>query len=150
MLTPKQTNALVSALANEALANLIADDLETQGSGLAGDIILDISPSVAVRPPTSNAFNRTVVLTLKNANGKVHRWANQTFTGVISVGDTSTAGTASVASADVTFVEGVAKVVLSGDAQDWLDTETNTLTVANLTITGYTITGGTSVETITT
>jgi hypothetical protein len=48
------------------------------------------------------------------------------------------------------MVNGRCVVVVSGDAADWLDTETDTLTLANSTILGYTVTGGTSVETFTT
>lgn len=46
------------------------------------------------------------------------------------------------------WVNGESSVVVSGTAAAWVAAETNTLTVANLTVMGYTVTGGTSVETI--
>jgi len=36
---------------------------------------------------------------------------------------------------------------VSGDGVAWLNAETDTLTVSNITVMGYTITGGASVET---
>lgn len=118
-------------------------------SGMSGDITLDISPETAAPAPTSAAWTRDVVLTLKDTAGNTHTWYSGTQSTKASIADTSTAGTASIASQDVVFVNGVCTIEVSGDAQDWLDTETDTLTIADLTIMGYTITGGTSVETFT-
>ena len=118
-------------------------------TAIQGDIVLDISPTTVAPAPTSSAWTRDVVLTLQNAAGDTHTWMNAAFTTTLSIGDTSTAGTASIVSTTLTFVNGVATIVVSGDAQDWLDTETDTLTVANITVMGYTVTGGTSVETFT-
>jgi hypothetical protein len=36
---------------------------------------------------------------------------------------------------------------VNGDAADWLEDDTDTLTVAEITINGMTVTGGTSVQT---
>ncbi len=116
---------------------------------LQGDMVLTITPTTVAPAPNSSAWTRTVSLTLKNANGEVHDWCNMAFATTASVGDTSTAGTATIASTTVTFVKGKCDIVVSGDAEDWLTTETDTLTVANMTILGYTVTGGTSVETFT-
>lgn len=114
---------------------------------VAGDIVLDISPATVGQDATAAAWTRDVVLTLKDSNGKVHEWCNMTFSTKASIADTSTAGTASIASQDITFVSGSATITVSGDAASWLATETNTLTIANLTINGVTVTGGTSVGT---
>jgi hypothetical protein len=84
------------------------------------------------------------------AAGEVHTWLNQSYTTTLSIADTSTAGTASIVSTTLTLVNGQADIVVSGDAADWLNTETDTLTVGNITVMGYTVTGGTSVETFTT
>ena len=119
-------------------------------AAIQGDIVLDISPTTVAPVPTSSAWTRDVVLTLQNAAGDTHTWMNAAFTTTLSIGDTSSAGTASIVSTTLTFVSGVATIVVSGDAQDWLNTETDTLTVANITVMGYTVTGGTSVETFTT
>ncbi|MBT6322553.1 MAG: hypothetical protein HOJ31_10255 [Anaerolineae bacterium] len=116
---------------------------------MAGDMVLDISPETVAPEPTSAAWTRNVVLTVKNAAGDVHDWLNAAITTRLSIADTSTAGTASIVSTTLTLVKGTATIVVSGDAQDWLNTETDTLTVADLTIMGYTVTGGTSVETFT-
>ena len=126
------------------VTNLLSDALE-------GDMVLDISPETLVSDPLSTAWTRTVVLTLQNAAGETHEWCNLALTTRLSIADGSTAGTASIVPATtLTFASGVETVVVSGDAEDWLNTEDDTLTVADLTILGYTVTGGTSVETFTT
>jgi len=126
-----------------AIEDLFADAMQ-------GDMVLDISPATVAPLPTAAAWDRDVVLTLQNAAGETHTWCNMVFTTTLSVGDTSSAGTASIVSTTLTFVNGVATIVVSGDAAAWLHTETDTLTVGNTTIMGYTVTGGTSVETFTT
>lgn len=135
-----EVRELLSDLAG--LSSIVEDAIQ-------GDIVLDISPTTVAPVPTSSAWTRNVVLTLQNAAGETHTWCDMAFTTTLSVGDTSTAGTATIVSTTLTFVNGVATIVVSGDAQDWLDTETDTLTIANMTIMGYTVTGGTSVETFT-
>ena len=117
--------------------------------GMAGDLAMVISPTTIAPAPTSSAWTRTVSIQITNTSGEVMTWLNDVYATTLSVGNTSTAGTASIASTTLTIVNGVADVVVSGDAQDWLDTETDTLTIANITIMGYTVTGGTSVETFT-
>lgn len=123
------------------------DDLVV--AAIQGDMVLSISPATAAPVPTSEAWTRDVVITLKNAAGDVHEWCDMAFATTLSIADTSSAGTASIASTTLTLVNGVATVTVTGDAADWLDTEADTLTVGNLTIMGYTVTGGTSVETFT-
>ena len=117
-------------------------------SALSGDIVLHIDPETCERTATDEAWTRTVNLVLKNSKGKVHDWCNLTFSTKASIADDSDAGTASIASQNITFTNGKASIVVSGDAEDWLADETNTLTIASLTINGNTVTGGTSVETI--
>jgi hypothetical protein len=89
------------------------------------------------------------VVSIENAAGDVHTWLTQDYTTTASIADTSTAGTASIASTTLSISEGVATITVSGDAADWLDTETDTLTIGNITVMGYTVSGGTSVETFT-
>jgi hypothetical protein len=119
-------------------------------SALAGDIVMVIEPETVAPTPTSEAWTRNVKISIQNTAGAVHGWLNAAYTTTLSIADTSTAGTASIVSTTLTIVDGEAVVVVSGDAQDWLDTETDTLTVANITVLGVTVTGGTSVETFTT
>lgn len=119
-------------------------------TAMSGDILLSISPAtVTSAPSASGGWTRTVTITATNTAGDTHDWLNAAFANKLSVGDTSTAGTASIASTTLTFVDGVASVVVTGDDADWADTETDTLTVASITVLGYTVAGGTSVETFT-
>lgn len=118
-------------------------------SAMSGDLVFTVSPATVAPAPTSSAWTRTVTVTLETAAGADHIWFDKAITTGVSIADTSTAGTASIPSTTLTFVDGVATVVVSGDAADWLDTETDTLTVAQATILGYTVAAKTSVETFT-
>lgn len=124
--------------------------LENLASAMAGDLVFVVSPATLVSKPTSSAWTRTVTITLQNAAGYVHKWFNKAIATGVSIADTSTSGTASIPSTTLTFIEGVATVVISGDAQAWLNAETDTLTIAAATILGYTVASKTSVETFTT
>jgi anti-sigma factor RsiW len=119
-------------------------------AALAGDMTMVVSPETVAPAPSSDAWTRDVEIKIVDSNGKVHEWLSADFTTKLSIADTSVAGTASIASTTLKIREGKAIVTVSGDAQSWLNTETDTLTVANLTIMGYTVTGDTSVETFTT
>ena len=121
--------------------------IATMATALQGDITMTIDPETVNRSATSSAWTRNVTITLVDSNGLVHNWLNDTFATTLSIADTSTAGTASIGSTTLTIVEGKAVVTVSGDAQDWLATETDTLTVGNITVNGNTVTGGTSVQT---
>ena len=124
-------------------------DLKTymMNCALNGDMVVSISPATATHAATvSTGWTRTVTVTLKNAAGETHTWFNYAYASGCSIADTSSPGTASIPSTTLTFVNGVATVVVTGDAQSWTST-TDTLTVPTLTILGFTITGGTSVET---
>jgi hypothetical protein len=114
-----------------------------------GDIVLVIAPETVAPLPTAAAWTRVVNISIENAAGDVHNWLSGSFETTLSIADTSTAGTASIASTTLVIKNGKASIVVSGDAASWLDTETDTLTVANITIMGVTVTGGTSVETFT-
>ena len=117
---------------------------------LCGDLVLVISPTTKTTAATSSAWTRTVTITLGTAAGEIHDWYNATVTGACSIADTSTAGTATIPNTSLVFVEGVATKVITGSASAWLGAETDTLTVAALSLTRgivATVTGGTSVET---
>jgi hypothetical protein len=114
----------------------------------SGDMQLEITPATVNRVATSSAWTRTVKIRLKNTAGQTHDWFNKSVTSGASIADTSTAGVASIPSTTLTFINGEASVVVTGSAAAWVAAETNTLTVANISIMGYTVTGGTSVETI--
>jgi len=117
---------------------------------MAGDMVLEILPATVAPVPTAAAWTRNVTIKLKNAAGVVHSWFNDVIVTRLSIANTSTAGTATIVTTTLTMVNGEATIVVSGDAAAWLNSETDTLTVADLSIMGYTVTGGTSVETFTT
>lgn len=116
---------------------------------MSGDMVMTVSPATVSTAALSTAWTRDVIITVATAAGEEHVWLNQAYTTTLSIADTSTAGTASITSTTLTLVNGKAIVTVSGDAQDWLATETDTLTVGNITVMGYTVTGDTSVETFT-
>ncbi len=123
-------------------------EMALRDKALSGDMVLSITPATVAPAPRATAWTRTVTIRLKDAAGNVHTWYNGTLT--VSIADDSTAGTATITDTTPNMVNGVCTVVISGDAQDWLNTETDTLTVSNQAILGYTVIGGTSVETFTT
>ncbi len=125
-------------------------ELEQMSKAMAGDLVFVCNPATLVSDPVSAAWTRTVLIELQDAAGNTQAWFNKAITTGVSIADTSSAGTASIPSTTLTFVNGKASVVVSGDAQDWLNTETDTLTVAQATLLGYTVAAKTSVETFTT
>lgn len=116
-------------------------------SALSGDIVLEISPEAVDREATDAVWTRTVTLTLKNTAGEVLTFYNGTQETKASIATDSVAGAPTIASQDIVFVNGVSSIVVSGDAADWLEDETDTLTIANLSVNNFTVTGGTSVQT---
>jgi len=119
------------------------------GKGASADMSLSITPATTTRPATAAAWTRRVTVRLVTAAGEVHSWFNGSFVTTASIANTSVAGTATIPSTTLSFVDGVANIIVSGDAAAWLNGETNTLTIGNITVLGTTVTGGTSVETIT-
>lgn len=124
-------------------------EMALRDKAAAGDLVWVCTPSTVAPAPTSSAWTRDVVVTLETAAGEVHSWFDKSITSGVSIADTSTAGTASIASTTLVIKNGKATVTVSGDEQDWLDTETDTLTVAEATILGATVAAKTSVETFT-
>jgi hypothetical protein len=129
---------------------VLRDELKQRDKALSGDIVMAIIPTAVTSVPTDQAWVRYVTIKITSADGKVHDWLTQDYATKLSIANTSVAGTATIASTTLKIVRGQAVVEVEGDAEDWLNAETNTLTVGNLTILGYTVTGGTSVETFTT
>lgn len=124
--------------------------LTLQQKALSGDLTMVIDPETVAPVPTAAAWTRSVKVSIQTAAGEVHNWLNKAYATTVSIGDTSTAGTASIAGTTLTLVDGEATIVVSGDAADWLNTETDTLTIGNIVAAGISVTGGTSVETFTT
>lgn len=118
--------------------------------GLAGDYVLSCSPSTATKAPTSSAWSQTVTVSLKTAAGEVHTWYNGPVK--LAVADTSSAGTASISpsAGNQMMTDGTLTVTLSGNAANWLNGETATLTVAvpdTTAIGGWTTSSATCVVT---
>lgn len=141
----------MSAITSKSLhpkvrANL-RNELAVRDAAMSGDIKMVISPATVTQDATAAAWTRTVTVSIKTADGRLHDWLSGTFAAKVSIADTSTAGTASIASTTLNIVNGVATIVVSGDEAAWIADETNTLTIANITVLGFTVTGGTSVGT---
>lgn len=123
------------------------EQINQMAGAMVGDLVIAIDPETVDRAATAEAWTRDVTITVENAAGEVQAWLTADYTTTLSIDDTSTAGTASIESTTLSLENGRAVVTVSGDAADWLDTETDTLTVDDITIMGYTVTGGTSVQT---
>jgi hypothetical protein len=121
----------------------------TQFSDAAsGAMTLAILPATTTRVATALGWTRTVNFELRDADGNVLEFINRTFAAVLAAATTSIAGAVSIPSANLVITNGRGSTVVTGTAAAWLANETNTVTCANLTVLGYTVTGGTSVETI--
>ena len=95
-------------------------------------------------------MQQQLALQFQNAAGKVHNWLNATFATTVAIGDTSTAGTASLpGGASLVVVNGEARFKVNGDAAAWLAAETDTAALADVVVNGYTIAGDDSVQTFT-
>jgi len=145
--TQRIINTVPDATVRKAMQQL-QDANQLLRSALSGDMVLSISPATVTRAATAAAFTRTVEVALKTAAGKVHDWCNLALTTKVSVADASDAGEATIASTTLTLVKGKASIVVTGSEAAWLEDDTNTLTIATLSINGMSVTGGTSVETI--
>ena len=133
-----------------AIQPQLRDEISLRDKAMSGDIVFSITPATVAPAPTSAAWTRDIVIEIQDASGNVHTWINQDYAAALAIADTSTAGTASITSTTLSLVNGRAVVTVSGDGVAWLNAETDTLTVSNITVMGYTITGGASVETFTT
>lgn len=126
------------------------DERAMMYKALSGDLVFTVTPATVSRATTAQSWSRTVTIKLTDMDGNVHGWFDRTITSGCSIADTSSAGTATIPSTTLTFVGGVATVVVSGNAATWGNGETDTLTIAQATILGYTVASKTSVETFAT
>jgi hypothetical protein len=100
--------------------------LDSQAAFNAGDVAVVISLANVAPAPTATAWSYTVPFELQTSSGLVIPYTGNV---AASAADTSSAGAASVGDATPAVVRGRGSVTFSGDAEDWLDTETATLTV---------------------
>lgn len=129
--------------------NIDCMDIDMMAKAISGDMIFTITPATTTKAAGTYAISRDVTVALTDALGCVHTWFNRTVTSACSIGDTSTAGTAAIGTTTLTYVNGVATKTVTAVSAAWVGAETNTLTVANMTVLGQTVTGVTSVQTIT-
>jgi len=133
---------------NPGIKPAVRDALGLMSKAYSGDVVMVITPATAEPLATAAAWTQTFYVELQTAAGELHTWFNKAITSGHSVADTSTAGTATVSPATTTtFVNGIATIVMSGDAAAWLLDETATLTVAAFEVMGYTIAEKTGVVT---
>ena len=124
------------------------EQIDLMAQAMSGDLVMVIEPETVDLEATDAAWTRDVTITVETANGDVHEWLTADYTTTLSIDDDSTAGTASIESTTLSIVNGKAVVTVSGDEEDWIAEETDTLTVGEITVLGSTVTGGTSVQTI--
>jgi hypothetical protein len=131
-----------------AKRNVQSDDMDAISSAMSGDIIATISPAT-LSTAHASAATRIVSVTLTNTNGQVHTWCNETISAIVTSSKSSVSGTASTPSANIVFVNGVATITQTIGGT-WLAADTDTITIANIPLTfiNKTVTGGTSVETM--
>lgn len=125
-------------------------EMALRDKAAAGDILWVLTPATVTPIPTAAAWTRDVVVTLETAAGDLHSWFDVSITTGVAIANTSSAGTATIPATTLVIKNGKATITVTGDAQDWLNTETDTLTVAEATVLGYTVSAKTSVETFTT
>jgi len=136
-------------LSKIGLSPELKKEIQLRDKAFSGDLVWVVSPATTGQVAKATAWTRSVVVELKTAAGEVHTWFSKAIASGVSIGDTSVAGTATIPATTLTIVNGRATVVVSGDAQAWLANETDTLTIAQATILGYTVAARTSVETFT-
>lgn len=111
----------------------VRDEFASRDEAMSGDMLFVATPSTVSTSPTAAAWTRSVLVELQNAAGDVHGWFDKAIAAGVSIADTSSAGTASIPSTTLTFENGKATVVVSGDAQAWLG---GTAQVESITCTG--------------
>lgn len=126
--------------------NADSDDISAIASALNSDIVAVISPSTKTTAHAS-AVNRTVTVQLQDSNGLVHSWCNKAISTIVTASKSSASGTATVASSTITFVNGVATIPVTIGGT-WAAADTDTVTIATMTVNGVSVAGGTSVETM--
>lgn len=129
------------------LRKAIKDEFNVRDKAMSGDIVAVITPATVAQDAGAGAWTRTVIFELKTAAGELHDWLTASFATKVSIADTSDAGTASIASTTLSIVNGRAEIVVTGSNHAWVADETDTLTVASITVLGVATASKTSVGT---
>jgi hypothetical protein len=128
--------------------NITANEqMNLMSKAMSGDMVMAISPATVTGVAATGAWTRKVIVSIKSASGEIHQWLNAAYTTTASIAKSSVAGTATIPSTTLTITKGVASITVTGSASAWLAADTDTLSIGNITVLGYTVTGGTSVET---
>lgn len=129
----------------------IRSTLELMTKAMAGDMVVVVTPADARKQATATTWTQTFYVELQTAVGEVHTWFNKAIALGVAVSDAG-GGTATIPSTTLTFVDGIATVVMSGDAATWANGETATITTSGSTIVvlGSTMDSKTGVLTFTT
>ncbi len=133
----------------EVQKEIVNTELTRMKEALSGNMAFQADPettSTAIAEQ-NDSYERVVEVSLVNGNGDVHTWFNGELT--IAVGHvTNNNGSASIDTTTVDLVDGKTEVIITL-ADTWEAADTNTVTVAQQAILGYTIDAATSVETST-
>ena len=109
-MTPQVRLALEMALKSKDVVN----EIIALGSALNGDVVLEFSSTTSTHEATTGVFSKEIEIIAKDSLGNIHSWLNQTFTSKVTGSTTSVTGTVTVGSADITFTDGRALIMLNG------------------------------------
>lgn len=124
--------------------------MELLSRAMSGDMKFVVETPVETMAATGGPWQWQARVRLVDSYGVDHAWFTGDVAGLFSVATDSAAGSASVSSADASFVNGLAKVTVTGDAASWLEGEKVTLTVAgDKSVMGWSVAGTTSQLTFT-
>lgn len=141
--TITRSSATLTFTANDEAANDETMDFEVATDDATFDTALDTTTTIETEG--SAPYTRDVLVQLVDTDENIHTW----FTGTVPVTTTETTagdGTASVATLSPTMTEGVMTVPVTLQGT-WAAADTNTLSVTEKSILGYTVAAKTSVET---
>lgn len=136
----------VNFFPGETMQNMHSNDIEAMASAMAGDIIAVVFPATKSTAHAS-AASRTVYVELQDSKGLRHSWCNKTIDTIVTAAKSSSGGTVTVADDAITFENGVATIPVTIGGT-WVAADTNTITIAQMTILGATVAAKTSVETM--
>jgi len=110
------------------LKGMAEKNAEPRDAGMSGDIVFSVEPQGDPPKQASAAWSRQVLVKLQTAGGIVHDWFTRTISAKAGIADDSSAGTASLVSNNLVFVNGVAELTVNGSNHEWLEGEVVTIT----------------------